>query len=363
METPWTAVMVVNGIAVINNPPAYRFTPKGITSIALQPDGEIVGCGSLGSNDFEGTSGINFFGKFSANGLRDTTFGTYGNEDSIITNDPRSFTALDIQPDGKILLSGYPVQNAYGGAVFINRYQSDGKTLDPDFYNAPTNFAYFSGVAGQLFLSGNKIFIAGYQEIEIGISFATFFGVLRFNDSAGFAYPVTWLSFTANKKDDGVLLDWETAGETNNNYFSVERSRDGQDFYDIGTVKSKGILSQTAEYDFTDVEPLKGENYYRIKQVDLNGNYTYTDVKNINFENASAITIYPNPSSSHINVDGIDLASNPKISILDLSGKLIRQFIPSTTPFNINIEKLAAGTYLLQTIINGKSSTIKFVKQ
>ena len=291
-----------------------KYYPYGggiINSIVLQENGEIVACGILG--DQNGLArGVSFFGRFKTNGTRDTAFGTYGQEDSLTNyNDTSLLNALAIQPDEKILLTGN------SSSLFIKRYLSDGRSLDPDFYNGLTkvNLGFYSN-PGELFLCGNKIFVGGSYEYEYGNNgyFKYVFAVLGFNDSAAFAYPVTWLSFIANKKDDGVLLDWETAGEeTNNNYFSVERSRDGQDFYDIGSVKSKGILSQTAEYDFTDVEPLNGENYYRIKQVDLNGNYTYTDVKNINFENASAITIYPNPSSSHINVDGLDLASNPKI--------------------------------------------------
>src|ERR1700751_1021249 len=83
--------------------------------------------------------------------------------------------------------------------------------------------------------------------------------------------PVELVSFTADCSNGHELLNWSTASETNNDYFLVERSDDGNTFYEIGRAAGHGTSSQTNNYTFTDPQPLSGTVYYRLEQIDYNG--------------------------------------------------------------------------------------------
>jgi hypothetical protein len=124
--------------------------------------------------------------------------------------------------------------------------------------------------------------------------------VLIFVPCATIALPISLLSFEGNCVDQFVILNWSTASEMNNDYFSIERSPDGEIWQTIGKVTAAGNSSSQINYTLTDISPLKTISYYRLKQTDFNGNYKYEDIIRIapcnNGENKK-ITIYPNPSN------------------------------------------------------------------
>lgn len=102
------------------------------------------------------------------------------------------------------------------------------------------------------------------------------------------------INFTANEAEDSrTLLAWQTATETNNAYFTVERSRDGKNFKNIATIPGAGNSTTTKSYQVWDERPDKGLNYYRLKQTDFDGTYSYSSVEVVKIK--SEITIYPNP--------------------------------------------------------------------
>ncbi|MBA3972221.1 MAG: hypothetical protein H0X46_08780, partial [Bacteroidetes bacterium] len=107
--------------------------------------------------------------------------------------------------------------------------------------------------------------------------------------------PIELLSFTGYSASNGNQLTWSTATEINNDYFDIERSSNGADFSKIGTLDGNGNSITTIVYNFTDATPLTGINYYRLKQVDYNGSFSYSNMISINgtfFENP--IQVYPN---------------------------------------------------------------------
>lgn len=85
--------------------------------------------------------------------------------------------------------------------------------------------------------------------------------------------PVTLVNFTGNEQDGKILLNWITASEINNDYFTIERSQNGYDFSEIGTVKGAGNNTMQRNYSFTDETPIVGDNYYRLVQTDFDGAY------------------------------------------------------------------------------------------
>jgi hypothetical protein len=174
----------------------------------------------------------------------------------------------------------------------------------------------------------------------------------------GILLPVTWLSFNAVKQDNNALLNWAVGNEDACKHYELQRSTDGASFTTIGTV-TKGL---TGNYDYVDA----GINsvgvpvlYYRIKQVDVNGRITYSDIRQLRLNvKGTDISIYPNPVTTGFYVS-VPL-SNPgnnkvKLQLIAPDGKLaqIREVAAAQAGnyyFSIKENKLAAGQYSLQVI-------------
>jgi hypothetical protein len=142
--------------------------------------------------------------------------------------------------------------------------------------------------------------------------------------------PIELLSFTAKEVGQNVKVNWETATEINNDYFSLERSSDGQNFLQIATVDGAGNSSANLQYQYMDHQPLDGVSYYRLKQTDYDGNYSYSSLKTVSINDALDlnVTIYPNPTSenqsSFVNFIG-NAEELISLAIYDISGKIIYQ--------------------------------------
>ncbi|MDX5423230.1 MAG: T9SS type A sorting domain-containing protein [Hymenobacteraceae bacterium] len=141
--------------------------------------------------------------------------------------------------------------------------------------------------------------------------------------------PVELVSFSGRTTPSGVSLEWRTASEENNSHFEVERSADGKQYAQIGTVQGNGSTSVAIDYTFSDPEPVQGVNYYRLKQVDYDGQYEYS--KTIAVAAAAGtmsmkVELAPNPCAGN---DCTILVSNPgganstKLQLKDLSGKVV----------------------------------------
>ena len=139
-------------------------------------------------------------------------------------------------------------------------------------------------------------------------------------------FPIELLYFKGTFQDRNVVLKWATATEINNDYFSIERSNDGRMFYEIVGIQGAGNSTELIEYTYQDNNPLSGWSYYRLKQTDFDGKYTYSQlivVENIyrNFD----FKIYPNPVDDEFSLHwNGDLAGEGKLKIYDLNGHLLR---------------------------------------
>jgi hypothetical protein len=171
--------------------------------------------------------------------------------------------------------------------------------------------------------------------------------------------PVTMLNFTAQAQTNNTaLLQWTTATETNNKGFSVERSADSLSWAELTFVNSMatgGNSSVQYNYQFTDNSPLAGDNFYRLKQMDLNGTTTYSAVRKLSFEkNATSLQVYPNPATGEVRVTLPTEANNIQYKLIGTNGALIM----SGTMNNlggygrISVSNVAAGMYFLQVITN-----------
>ena len=153
--------------------------------------------------------------------------------------------------------------------------------------------------------------------------------VTSFNTKFAIGYPpsplpVTIVSFKAKVSGNKVSCEWETASEINNDYFTVERSADGIQFASIGSVKGAGNSTTPKYYQFTDEFPLSGNSYYRLRQKDFDGTYTYSEAEHIIIETKINYVFFPNPSPGkiHIQRPGQTMEGNAVV-IRDMNGKEI----------------------------------------
>jgi uncharacterized delta-60 repeat protein len=181
--------------------------------------------------------------------------------------------------------------------------------------------------------------------------------------NSGSPLPVQWLSFTVTKQNTTALLLWQTASEQNNKGFEIERSSDGINFTAIGWVNGVGNSSIIQNYSFIYATPLKGKNFYRLKQIDFDAKITLSDIRRINFDAAVNFTVYPNPVK---NEAVLQLSDNvATIRLTDISGKEIwRREKANTGTVIIPMQYLSSGFYLIQvTSSNGEMAIQKIIKQ
>jgi subtilisin-like proprotein convertase family protein len=191
--------------------------------------------------------------------------------------------------------------------------------------------------------------------------------------------PLTFLSFDAKPLESDAILDWTTTGELNHDYFEIERSLgsgNGQDFKSIGKVKNPIAIDNTKNtYSFVDknVGIENREAYYRLKQVDTDGTFSYSNVKKVNWsinnsENEALFVAYPNPFTEILTLDfSLDKQENIEIILMDMAGRTIKTISQSFTKGSHklelnNLQNLARGSYLIQLKTNLTQKTFKVVK-
>jgi Secretion system C-terminal sorting domain len=173
--------------------------------------------------------------------------------------------------------------------------------------------------------------------------------------------PVRWISFTGREQNKKAVLNWATANEYNNKYFIIEKSgSNNSGFAEIGRINSKNVNGDT--YDFTDNDPA-AVNYYRLKQVDNDGNFTYSDVVLVKITGKFKFTAYPNPASSRLTVEYNDAFRGGTVALLNSDGKkVLTQTASGFNKITLNVSNLAAGLYVVEIrAANGENQQQKIL--
>lgn len=181
--------------------------------------------------------------------------------------------------------------------------------------------------------------------------FSTVFGLANAIPGSN-PLPVSWLSFKAGKVDDDVQLEWRTASETNSNYFEIERSNDGLSFKGIGVIEAAGNSNTIQTYSFTDSDPLAGINYYRLRQVDYDGSFSYSAIAYVKFSQVQHLAAWPNPTADGIIhlTSGQNEFNGDVLAVMDTQGRKIEGYAISQQSAGLQISlptTLSAGMYLL----------------
>lgn len=173
--------------------------------------------------------------------------------------------------------------------------------------------------------------------------------------------PVSLLSFTAVLRNTEVSLNWKTTSEYNNQYFNVERSNDGINFIVIGSVTGNGTTSLPHSYSLLDRNPAKGINYYRLKQVDLDGKYTYSNIVPVQINNIEIVSSYYNNLNNSIQVIFNKKQDNVHIMLYGANGQLLStaNATNNIASYKLDLPLLASGVYMLRVISDQLSYTKK----
>lgn len=179
------------------------------------------------------------------------------------------------------------------------------------------------------------------------------------------ALPVTLIGFSGSQAADGVLLEWQTASEQNNQGFHVERSYDGSRWTDIGFVAGKGTGTEIQDYSFLDEQPLSGRNYYRLRQIDLDGKAALSNVVSVARQHAGQLRVFPNPvSKGELHVLLPEYTEEEVIvQLFRPAGQLLRTANLRPGANLLDVSSLAPGIYYLEVMNKPEWQVMKIVVQ
>lgn len=183
--------------------------------------------------------------------------------------------------------------------------------------------------------------------------------------------PVELVYFTATLQKGTVNLQWLTATEKNNKHFEIERSADGKTFQSIGLVNGNGDSSRPIKYSFLDLNPMQGTACYRLKQVDTDGQFTYSKVIVVSAKGLAAdmrLQAYPNPFHAELNVTvTVPQGSSASLQLLDMQGRAVQsalvQLEAGINEFQLPLGTLREGVYVLKLNGDGLQGAVKVLKQ
>ena len=167
--------------------------------------------------------------------------------------------------------------------------------------------------------------------------------------------PIELLSFDGTHTSKGNHLEWVTASEIDNSYFSLERSRDGIYFEEISKVAGAGTSSVRHDYEYLDMHAAEGLNYYRLRQTDFNGKYSYSSVIAIrSAKRGDIFTVFPNPSHGNFTIAMNDLYNEAyELKIFDAVGQLVYSQNGITESQMSITPELPEGIYTMSLVFEG----------
>lgn len=171
------------------------------------------------------------------------------------------------------------------------------------------------------------------------------------------------LSFNAVKQNNTVGLSWQTATGINNSYFDVQAGTDGTSWRSLGTVQAAANSNAPQQYTFTDLSPVKGVNYYRLKKVDINGGFEYSLIRTVDFS-TTGISILPNPAKDRVYINTPEAATIRSVLVYSEEGKLLQTVNNFISGSSIDLQNYPPGIYLLRIIYKDqKTQAEKIIKE
>ncbi len=200
-------------------------------------------------------------------------------------------------------------------------------------------------VSPTMSISGSVLTISNLSTSDIPQNSTRYFTIVSLNSKT--PLPISLLAFEALAKSSVVELTWTTATEVNNDYFELQRSQDANRWESIKIVDGKGNSSDLHTYKEVDDKPYLGTSYYRLKQVDFDGTFTYSEIRSVKFLENKRIEIYPNPAQDIVNI--WSSGSFERVRLLDVSGRiLLDQKANSEGEFELDLKSFGKGLYFVE---------------
>ena len=267
--------------------------------------------------------------------------------------------------------SGFLVNDSDGGSFFNTTLppgsggepQATGETLIAQFTSdeiitGTLNFQFraLDPVTGEIFFDGSGDVVV----IEArGIPLDLTPGALPDACSIQFL-PVEWLDFQADVDDASVDLSWKTASELNNDYFVIQRSSNLTHWEDLFQMNGAGTTTNVHSYYSKDNQPLDGVSYYRIKQVDYDGQIDYSEIRSVLFQGDRTANVWPNPAHSKV-----EISSNQQLKTLNVIssvGKVVFSEAYPSSRTSLDINRYPSGVYTVEIVyFDGYSERKKLV--
>lgn len=288
----------------------------------------------------------------------------YLDDNSSMTTNGPSTTTIDLSNTSKIVIGNGSTTTK---AIFtvsgptLNLYDNSTVALanqNSVYYNwANYNYASTAAAAGKSYSSSGVAINCGSGYTH-SCSNPAVYGPATLSATgvaASVTLPIVLTGFSAVLNNDhGVTLDWNTQEEVNFSHFIIERSADGETWVGIGTVEAKGNSEVETAYTYVDEQPLSGNNFYRLTEVNLDNSYVYSQVVVVRTTTIAKLSLFPNPATNYINIS-LGGNSNSVVTVLltSASGQRLAEKQATGgagTIVTFPVQNLAAGMYILTVI-------------
>lgn len=235
--------------------------------------------------------------------------------------------------------------------TIINLYIEDNTNLSLCAILSICNYLPLGTIAYDVNISENSIGCASILEVETACQMPL---------------PVRISHFSAQHLNNSIQLIWETSSEVNNFGFEIEHSLNMTDWVNIGFVNGQKTSSKIIEYNYLHNKPTTGINYYRLKQLDLDNSFKYSEIISVaSKKDSKIITIYPNPTYDYLHIDLNkldDSGTHPIVKICRIDGTTINEMILKNSITSFDIGNLAPGSYFLKLYMAQQVFEFQFIK-
>ncbi len=243
------------------------------------------------------------------------------------------------------------------GDVYVQKLNSSGAT-QWTANGLPVSNATNDQAVPAIVSDGNDGALIAWRDLRNAADY-DIYGSRVFSDGT---LPVHWLEFTATKERETVKLQWKTIDEQNNAGFDIERSADALQWTKIGFVAAHAPSPSVQQYSWTDLSPLSGKSFYRLKQVDLDGRFDYSNTLSVTFNIKNSIKVFPNPSADFIVIKNISPAETRSVQFIHADGKIVATCAPNSA-MQFDVSSFPAGMYFIRIITTGQPIlSLSFIK-
>ena len=328
----------------------------------------VANCQTGVTENFDGDALIStsgFSGDFTIEGSSDRFLQSTGfpnNTTAVKTVFSNTFTAPAL--NGTINLR-FDLTNTSASASSLEIFA---RTASGDIVLCTSGTANVSGLNCFTFLTplnlANQLFKFGIRFTFTGNNREILFDDFGTNVSpSAIALPVNFISFNASKELSGTKLTWKVGTEENLKGYEIEKSTDGRQFTSIGFVQANG----QSTYTFSDAQSSQGAIFYRIRNVDNDGQFKYSNILSLkNGTSSLVLKAFPLPVVNNLTIQHEAIFNNGTINITSSDGRVVRRIMPAAGSLEtlVNLSALKSGIYILHFDSgNGKLQSMKFMKQ